>query len=103
MQCLTTVSTTALADEIEALEQDYDELQSQPHRLETATRARRTGFEAATRDHPRQGELISKIGSGNASGTLGIARAILTNIRLRLAAGESSSATTNPSVGAATS
>ena len=101
MQCLTLDCANALEREIEALDREYDDLQSQPRQLETATRDRRSGFEAATRGHPRQAALLSAIGDGSASGTLGIAREILADLRSRLAA--NTPTTTTPSVDAAPS
>lgn len=102
MQCLTVPHADALEKEIEALDVDYDNLQAQPRQLETATRNRRLAFEAATGGHPRQGALLAKISEGSASGTMGIAREILTDLRRRLTAGEHAT-TTTPQVGAAAS
>lgn len=89
MQCLTASHIAALNTEIDGLDHEYDDLQSQPRQLETATRNRRFAFEAATRGHPRQAELLDKIGAGSAGGTLGVARAILDDLRQRLSASSS--------------
>lgn len=103
MQCLNATSAKDLESEIDGLDEDYDSLQAQPRRLEAATRDRRAAFEAATHGHHLQDELLGKIGAGSASGTLGVARAILADLRSRLAAGESPTTTTTSSVGAAAS